>query len=246
MSRKSSIEWAEASWNPNTGCTKISEGCQNCYAERMAMGLHAIGQANYKNGFRVTCHKHMLNLPLRWKKPHLIFVNSMGDLFHDEVPFSYIEEVFEVMNKAHWHCFQLLTKRAERLAEVADKLNWSHNIWAGVTVENQKNTFRIDLLRKTKAVVKFLSVEPLLGPIHPLDLRGIDWVIVGGESGPKARPMDREWVRDIRDQCLKAKVCFYFKQWGGVNKNSAGCLLDGKTWDQMPELPVDQKEFEFV
>jgi len=238
MALKSSIEWTEATWNPITGCSKISQGCKNCYAERMAKRLKAMGQPNYVNGFKVAMHEHALELPLRWKKPQTIFVNSMSDLFHEDVPFEYVERVFDVMRRAHWHRFQVLTKRAERLLEFNDQIQWTSNIWMGVSVENQDYVSRIDCLRKTNAAVKFLSLEPLLGPLHDLNLRNIDWVIAGGESGPGARPMSPEWVADIRDQCLAQKTAFFFKQWGGVHKKKAGRLLDGKIWSEMPEVAV--------
>jgi len=218
MGIKSSIEWTESTWNPVTGCTKISEGCAHCYAERMARRLKAMGQKNYVNGFKVTLHPHALNLPMKWKKPQTIFVNSMSDLFHDDIPLDFIRQVFEVMGQAYWHRFQVLTKRAERLAEFADLLNWPENVWMGVTVEKRPNLNRIDYLRKISATVRFLSLEPLLGPLPNMDLSNIDWVIVGGESGPSARPMDEKWVLNIQKQCRKADVSFFFKQWGGVNK----------------------------
>jgi len=234
MSANSSIEWTESTWNPLTGCTKISPGCKHCYAERMAIRLKAMGKENYRNGFKLTMHENAFEKPLEWKKPQVIFVNSMSDLFHKDVPLSFIQRVFDVMKRAHWHQFQVLTKRSERLAELSPHLEWTDNIWMGVSVETEKYTFRIDDLRKTGAKIKFLSVEPLLGPIQKINLKGINWVIVGGESGPGARPLEKEWVTSIRDQCLKAKVPFFFKQWGGVQKKKAGRLLDGKTWDQMP------------
>lgn len=236
MAANSAIEWTEATWNPLTGCTKISPGCKHCYAERLALRLKAMGQANYANGFRLTLQEQMLDAPLHWKKPRVIFVNSMSDLFHKNVPVEYIKRVFEVMNTARWHQFQVLTKRAERLLEVSSQLRWAPNIWMGVSVENQDYNFRIEHLRKTGAQVKFLSLEPLLGPLPKLSLTGIDWVIVGGESGPGARPMSSEWVRDIRRQCNQAKVAFFFKQWGGVHKSKTGRSLDGRTWDEMPSL----------
>jgi len=200
----------------------------------MAMRLKAMGQPNYANGFKLTTHEHVLEKPLEWKTPQVIFVNSMSDLFHKDVPLEFIQRVFDVMNRAHWHQFQVLTKRSERLLEISSYLNWTDNIWMGVSVENADYTFRIEHLRKTKAKIKFLSVEPLLGALPKINLKGINWVIVGGESGPGARPLEREWVVGVRDQCLKAKVPFFFKQWGGVQKKKAGRLLDGKTWDQMP------------
>jgi len=237
MSVNSSIEWTESTWNPVTGCTKISPGCKNCYAERLAHRLKAMGQPNYQDGFSVRTHSHALELPLRWRKPQMIFVNSMSDLFHSEVPTSYIKKVFDVMRRADWHCFQVLTKRADRLEKIQAELPWMPNIWMGVSIENKDYTFRIDHLRNTDAKVKFLSIEPLIGPISSLDLHGVDWVIVGGESGPKARPMKKHWVIEIRDQCLEAGVPFFFKQWGGVNKKKAGRTLDGRTWNQMPLQP---------
>jgi protein gp37 len=235
MANNSGIEWTESTWNPLTGCTKISPGCKHCYAERMAKRLKAMGQVNYANGFKLTMHEHVLEKPLEWKKPQFIFVNSMSDLFHKDVPLEFIQSVFDVMKRAHWHQFQVLTKRSERLMELSPHLEWMDNIWMGVSVENADYTFRIDHLRKTGAKIKFLSVEPLLGPIPKMNLKGINWVIVGGESGPGARPLEREWVVDIKNQCVKAKVPFFFKQWGGVQKKKAGRLLDGKTWDQMPK-----------
>jgi len=231
---QSKIEWTESTWNPVTGCNKISPGCKNCYAERMSKRLQAMGQKNYANGFRLALQPHMLALPLRWKKSQTIFVNSMSDLFHKDVPLEYIQQVFDVMNQAHWHRFQVLTKRADRLAQVSSQLNWTSNIWMGVSVESQKYTDRIDHLRETAAKTKFLSLEPLLGPLRNLDLKGIDWAIVGGESGFGARPMLVDWVTDIRKQCGDANVAFFFKQWGGVQKKRNGRMLDGRTWDEMP------------
>ena len=234
MATQSRIEWTESTWNPLTGCTKISPGCKHCYAERMAKRLKAMGQPNYVNGFKMTMHEHVIEKPLEWKTPQVIFVNSMSDLFHKDVPLEFIQRVFDTMKRAHWHQFQVLTKRSERLKELSPYLEWTDNIWMGVSVENEKYIYRIDDLRKTKAKIKFLSVEPLLGPIPKINLKGMNWVIVGGESGPGARPLEREWVIGVRDQCLKAKVPFFFKQWGGVQKKKAGRLLDGRTWDQMP------------
>lgn len=235
MAGKSSIEWTEATWNPVSGCTKISPGCKYCYAERMAKRLQAMGQPNYANGFQLTLHEPALTLPLRWKKPQTIFVNSMSDLFHADVPLEFIQQAFTIMREAHWHRFQVLTKRAERLRILNADLEWAPNIWMGVSVENVQYTSRIDDLRATGAHVKFLSLEPLLGPLVDLDLHGIDWVIVGGESGPGARQMAEEWVLDIRDQCNKSDVPFFFKQWGGVNKKKTGRQLEGRTWDEMPD-----------
>ena len=238
MAGRSPIEWTESTWNPVTGCTKISPGCKHCYAERMAKRLQAMGQANYADGFRLTLHEHVLEIPLRWKKPQVIFVNSMSDLFHQGVPANFIERVFSVMAAAHWHTFQVLTKRAGRLVQMDRLLPWHDNIWMGVSVETLDYRPRIDDLRSTSALVKFLSLEPLLGPLPGLELDGIDWVIVGGESGPRARPIDPAWVRDIRDQCISAGVPFFFKQWGGVQKKRNGRELDGRTWDEMPPVPA--------
>jgi protein gp37 len=227
MAQSSSIEWTESTWNPVTGCTKISPGCKNCYAKRMAERLQLMGQKNYVNGFDLTLQPQALELPLRWKKPQRIFVNSMSDLFHVDVPVDYIQRVFEVMTRASWHEFQVLTKRADRLLELSPRLNWPSNVWMGVSVETDAYKHRIDDLRQTGAAVKFLSVEPLLGSLGVMDLTGIDWVIVGGESGPRAREMKQEWVIDIRKQCRDARVAFFFKQWGGVNKKKSGRELDG-------------------
>lgn len=234
MAHGSNIEWTESTWNPVTGCNKVSPGCKHCYAERMAERLRAMGQPNYRNGFKVTLQPDMLELPLRWKKPQTIFVNSMSDLFHEDVPFDYIQRVFGIMQRASWHRFQVLTKRAERLELVSSLLMWPPNVWMGVSVESERYSYRIDHLRSTSAQVKFLSLEPLLGPLPDLDLAGIQWVIVGGESGPGARPMNPAWALGLRDQCLAARVPFFFKQWGGVQKKRAGRELEGRTWSEMP------------
>lgn len=234
MASNTSIEWTESTWNPITGCTKVSPGCKHCYAERLALRLQAMGASNYTNGFDVTLQRHALELPLRWKKPQMIFVNSMSDLFHEKVPIDFIQQIFSAMRRAHWHHFQILTKRSERLFELNSKLEWAPNIWMGVSVESQEYTFRIEHLRKTGAQIKFLSLEPLLGPLNRLNLNKIDWVIVGGESGPKARPMLEQWVIEVRNQCIDAEVAFFFKQWGGINKKKTGRLLEKQTWDQMP------------
>jgi protein gp37 len=234
MALSSSIEWTESTWNPLTGCTKVSSGCVNCYAERMALRLKAMGNPNYVNGFNITMHENALELPLKWKKPQTIFVNSMSDLFHEDVPEDFILRVFDVMCRADWHNYQILTKRAERLESLNPILPWKSNIWMGVTVEEQDFKYRIQHLQNTGAHIKFLSLEPLLSPITNLDLTNIDWVIVGGESGPKARPMQKSWVIDIRNQCQESGVPFFFKQWGGVNKKKAGRELNGRTWDEMP------------
>lgn len=235
----SKIEWTESTWNPVTGCTKISSGCQNCYAERMAKRLKLMGQPNYANGFQVALHEHVLEYPLRWKKPRTIFVNSMSDLFHERVPDSFILKVFEIMRRAYWHQFQVLTKRSTRLRELATRLNWTKNIWVGVSVEDEEVKFRIDDLRRVPATIKFVSIEPLLGPVTSLDLSNIDWVIVGGESGPGSRPMKKEWVIQIKEQCVEQNVAFFFKQWGGINKNKTGRLLEGRIWDEMPVKHID-------
>lgn len=222
-------------WNPVTGCTKISPGCKHCYAERMAKRLKAMGVKSYANGFRLTLQPQMLEQPLRWRTPRTVFVNSMSDLFHAAVPVDFIQQVFDVMRRAHWHTFQVLTKRSERLLQLDDQIDWPENVWMGVSVENEKYKFRINDLRRTHAKTKFLSLEPLLGPLTRLNLNKIDWVIVGGESGPGARPMLQEWVEDIRDQCTEADVAFFFKQWGGTNKKRTGRELEGRTWDDMPD-----------
>ncbi len=236
MADNSSIEWTEATWNPVTGCTKISPGCEHCYAERMAHRLKGMGSPNYRNGFSLTLQPQLLERPLHWKKPRMIFVNSMSDLFHRDVPDQYIQEVFDVMRRASWHQFQVLTKRASRLSRITSRIQWPANVWMGVSVESTEYEFRIDYLRRIGARIKFLSLEPLLGPLPDLNLTNIDWVIVGGESGPGARPMDKQWVVDIKRQCKKAHVAFFFKQWGGTNKKKAGRLLNNRTWDEMPSI----------
>jgi protein gp37 len=204
----------------------------------MAKRLQAMGQSNYANGFEVTLHEHMLERPLEWKQPKLIFVNSMSDLFHEDIPLAFIQRVFDTMRQADWHCFQILTKRSERLMELSPKIAWPSNVWMGVSVETQKYTYRIEQLRQTGAHIKFLSLEPLLGPLSNLNLQGIDWVIAGGESGPRARPMQEEWVTEIRDQCLATNTPFFFKQWGGKNKKKTGRELQGRTWNQLPETSL--------
>lgn len=234
MAQNSSIEWTEATWNPVTGCTKISPGCKFCYAERMAKRLKLMGQERYRDGFKVTLQPDVVEAPLRWRKPRVIFVNSMSDLFHKSVPDEFIADCFDVMRRCPQHTFQVLTKRATRLAQIADQLPWPDNVWMGVSVENADYTWRIGELRKAEAAVRFLSVEPLLGPIDDLPLDDIHWVIVGGESGPGCRPMEKDWVTSIRDQCIAADVPFFFKQWGGVNKKRTGRKLNGRTWNGMP------------
>ncbi|MBZ5608814.1 MAG: phage Gp37/Gp68 family protein [Acidobacteriia bacterium] len=234
MATSSHIEWTDATWNPVTGCSKISPGCKFCYAERLARRLQAMGQENYRKGFDVTLQPHMLDHPLRWRLPRRVFVNSMSDLFHLDVPTAYITTIFDVMRRANWHQYQILTKRSDRLLELNPLLKWQPQIWMGVSVENEDYLYRVDHLRETGARIKFLSIEPLLGQLTKLNLRGIDWVIVGGESGPGARPMKPEWVREVRDRCIHARVPFFFKQWGGVFKSKTGRALDGRTWDEMP------------
>ena len=231
---KSKIEWTGSTWNPTTGCTKLSSGCQNCYAYRMAARLKAMGVEKYANGFDLTLHPSELSEPITWRKPRTVFVNSMSDLFHEGIPESFILEIFKVMNQNPMHTFQVLTKRAERLAELTDKITWTKNIWMGVTVESADYLKRIECLKYTEAFVKFLSLEPLLGPLSNLNLTNIDWVIVGGESGPKARPISEKWVLEIKDQCHIANVPFFFKQWGGKNKKKAGKLLQGEIYCEMP------------
>jgi protein gp37 len=234
MALSSHIEWTEATWNPITGCTKVSQGCKHCYAERLSKRLQAMGAENYRNAFKLTLHPHMLSLPLRWKKPRRIFVNSMSDIFHPEVPTDFILAMWSTMLAAPQHQYQILTKRPERLRELNSLVTWAPHIWMGVTVESARHVDRIDLLRSCGAEIKFLSLEPLLGPLGEIPLAGIDWAIVGGESGPKARPMQYEWVTDIRDQCNSQSVKFFFKQWGGTRKSLTGRMLDGRTWDEMP------------
>ena len=238
MSLKSKIEWTENTWNPVTGCTKISDGCVNCYAYRMAQRLQKMGNAKYEKGFEVTLHPNCLNDPISWKKPSRIFVNSMSDLFHKDIPLDYIKKVFDVMNKTPQHTYQILTKRADILLQYANELNWTDNIWQGVTVENQETVNRIDYLRETPAKVKFISFEPLIGDVGKIDLTNIDWAIVGGESGWYARHMEASWVINIKNQCEEQNTLFYFKQWGGTNKKKTGRELLGQTWDDMPELKV--------
>ena len=233
----SKIEWTESTWNPVSGCTKISAGCLNCYAERMAKRLQAMGQERYKNGFKLTIHPEALSEPYHWKKPRIVFVNSMSDLFHEDIPIRFIQDVFKVINENKHHTFQILTKRSDRMLEIAPLLEWSGNIWMGVTIENNNYVSRADDLRKINAAVKFLSLEPLLGSLPDLEFKDIDWVIVGGESGPGARPIMKEWVIEIKKKCEKeGKTPFFFKQWGGINKKKAGRLLQGKIWNNYPKV----------
>jgi protein gp37 len=237
---QSSIEWTEMTWNPTTGCNKISAGCKYCYAEVMARRLQAMGIEKYKDGFELRLHADALSIPYEWKSPKIVFVNSMSDLFHKDVPLSFIQKVFTTMNENPQHTFQVLTKRSDVLLQYHKELSWTHNIWMGVSVEDARVKHRIDDLRKTNAKIKFLSCEPLIGPLYKINLKKIDWVIVGGESGRKPRPMDVNWVLDIQEQCEKKKVPFFFKQWGGTNKKKTGRILKGRTYDEMP--PIDQYE----
>lgn len=232
---KTSIEWTESTWNPVTGCTKVSPGCKYCYAERMAIRLRAMGQPNYRNGFELTLHERMISIPLSWKKSRMIFVNSMGDLFHEDVPIDFIIRVFSIMKDAWWHRFQVLTKRSNRLREIDQFVEWPDNVWMGVSVENKDYTFRINHLRDTGAKTKFISFEPLLGPIDELNIKDINWAIVGGESGPNARPMCEKWATFIRDRCKSSGVAFFFKQWGGFHRKRAGRLLQGRIWEELPK-----------
>lgn len=234
MATSSQIEWTEYTWNPVTGCTKVSQGCKNCYAERMAKRLTAMGNPRYLDGFNVTLHHDLIDLPRFWKRPRLVFVNSMSDLFHEHIPAEFIGRVFKTMSECRQHTFQILTKRSERLKEIATDLPWTSNIWMGVSVEDERVMHRIGDLSGTPAKTKFLSCEPLIGPLPQMPLDKIDWVIVGGESGPRSRPMKEEWVEDIRLQCTNSRSAFFFKQWGGVRKDLTGRQLNGRTYDDMP------------
>lgn len=231
---ESKIEWTGSTWNPITGCSKYSDGCQHCYAEKMAIRLKNMGLKKYENAFSLSLHHENIEDPLSMKKPQTIFVCSMSDIFHKDVPDDFILKLFNVMNKAHWHTFQVLTKRAERITDLNDKIKWTKNIWLGTTVENSKVLNRIDHLRNSNAHIKFLSIEPLLEDLGTMNLKNIDWVIVGGESGPRARPIEEKWVLNIKEECRKSKVPFFFKQWGGKNKKKAGRILQGQTYDEMP------------
>lgn len=238
MADRSTIEWTEATWNPVTGCSKVSPGCAHCYAERFAERWRGTPGHPYEQGFDLRLWPQRLELPLHWRRPRLIFTNSMSDLFHEDVPLDFVEQVFAVMAKAHWHTFQVLTKRHERLAELAPLLPWPPNVWMGVSIENKRWVRRADYLRQVPAAVRFISAEPLLGPLVGLELDGIDWVIAGGESGPGHRPVREDWLVDVRDRCLVAGVPYFFKQWGGPRPKSGGRLLEGKEWSQMPELAL--------
>ena len=242
MATTSSIEWTEMTWNPVTGCTKVSQGCKHCYAERMAKRLHAMGSHRYRNGFGVTLHHDLIELPKTWKKPRTVFVNSMSDLFHDDIPADFIRRIFDTMADCPQHTFQVLTKRSERLRDIAPSLSWPSNVWMGVSVEHSHTMNRILALLSVPSEVRFLSCEPLIGPLEELPLKGIHWVIVGGESGPGARQMKPEWVSSIHRQCRNASVPFFFKQWGGVRKDMTGRILNGRTWDEMPHRKSDEQE----
>lgn len=238
---KSAIEWTETTWNPITGCTKISDGCKNCYAERFAKRLQAMGNRSYRNGFDLTLHPHLLSKPKDIKKPSLIFANSMSDIFHESVPFSYIVSIFDVIHSCPQHIFQILTKRSSRMLNLSSTLDWPDNLIMGVTIESNKYNYRADNLRKTNAIYKFISFEPLLTDVSCTNIDSIDWVIVGGESGHGARPIDPSWVMNLRDKSLRLDIPFFFKQWGGANKKKAGKQLDGKTWLQYPEVMMNQR-----
>ncbi len=237
---ESTIEWTQLTWNPTTGCTKISAGCKHCYAEVMAKRLKAMGVEKYKDGFEVAVHEPSLSIPYSWKGSKLVFVNSMSDLFHPEIPTDFVLRVFAVMNDTPQHTYQVLTKRADRLLELNNYLKWTPNIWMGVSVEDKRVTRRIDALRQTGAYIKFLSCEPLIGPLPGLNLQNIDWLIAGGESGRKARPIHESWVWDLLLQSREAEVAFFFKQWGGTNKKRSGRLLGGNFYDEMPAVNLKQ------
>jgi protein gp37 len=238
MADNSRIEWTEATWNPVTGCSKVSPGCAHCYAETFAERWRGLPGHPYEQGFDLRLWPERLEVPLRWRRPRTIFVNSMSDLFHEAIPPAYIAEVFEVMQRADWHVFQILTKRPERLEALAHELPWPPNVWMGVSIENRRFVHRADNLRRTPAQTKFISAEPLLGPLEGLDLSGIDWLIAGGESGPRHRPMRIEWARDLRDRCVEGNVAFFFKQWGGIRSKTGGRMLEGRTWDELPATPA--------
>jgi protein gp37 len=245
------IEWATDVWNPSTGCDRMSPGCAHCYALDLAARLKRMGKAKYQRdgnprtsgpGFGLTLHDHVLELPLRQRRPRTYFVNSMSDLFHEDIPAEFIARVFDVMERARWHTFQILTKRGERLAELGPHLSWPDNVWMGVSIENRRFVYRADLLRKVDAAVRFISAEPLIGPLEGLDLAGIDWLIAGGESGPKHRPVKEEWLLSLRDHCKEAGVAFFFKQWGGRRPTSNGRLLGGREWSELPAV-ASRREF---
>lgn len=236
MAKLTHIEWTQMTWNPVTGCTKVSQGCKHCYAEKMAVRLHAMGSPRYLHGFSITLHEDLIDLPRKWKKPRTVFVNSMSDLFHEDVPNWFIKKVFKTMNDCEQHTFQVLTKRIDRAVDLTNDLTWSNNIWMGTSIESQKVAWRSNSLSRIPAKVRFISAEPLIGPLDDLPLQGIHWVIVGGESGPKARPMEKQWVESVFRQCRKQKVAFFFKQWGGVQKHRTGRRLFGRIYDEMPTV----------
>ncbi|GCE16989.1 DUF5131 family protein [Dictyobacter kobayashii] len=244
MSEQSAIEWTNATWNPITGCTQVSPGCDHCYALTFAERFRGVPKHPYEQGFDLKLWPDRLELPLKWRKPKMIFVNSMSDLFHQNVPDEYIFQIFETMQKADWHTFQILTKRSARLAKMASALPWQKNIWVGVSVETNRYAWRIDHLRKVPAQVRFISAEPLLEALPQLNLDGIHWLIAGGESGHKYRPCEIEWLRDLRDQCILARVAFFFKQWGGTTPKAKGRILDGQTWDEFPDVPFTHPQGE--
>lgn len=243
---ESKIEWTDITWNPTTGCSKVSEGCKHCYAERMANRLKGMGNPRYINGFEPTEHEDALILPYLWKKPKKIFVNSMSDLFHESISEDFIKKVFKVMNETPLHTYQILTKRPERALELSRSLDWTPNIWQGTSIENNRVCSRADYLRQIPAAIRFLSIEPLIGAIENLDLNNIQWVIVGGESGPGARPMHEEWVQSILAQCQQNGVAFFFKQWGGVNKKKTGRLLNGAEWNEFPDIIDNMKNTNLI
>jgi protein gp37 len=234
MATQTKIEWTEVTWNPVTGCTKLSRGCVNCYAERLAKRLKAMGMYRYRNGFDLTLHEDLIGEPLKWRKPSMAFVNSMSDLFHEDVPLGFIQSIFETMRNCPHHVFQILTKRSSRLFELSSHIKWPQNVWMGVTVEDQDSVYRLSDLRRVPANIRFVSFEPLLGPIKDVSLDGIHWVIVGGESGPRCRPIRADWVKALLSRCRDNRIAFFFKQWGGTNKNRSGRLLGGKTYDELP------------
>ena len=236
MADGSAIEWTGATWNPVTGCSKVSPGCAHCYAETFAERWRGIAGHPYEQGFDLKLWPKRLDVPLRWRRPRMIFVNSMSDLFHEDIPLDFIAQIFDVMSRADWHVFQILTKREDRLAELAPDLPWPENVWMGVTIENRRFVHRADRLREVPAAVRFISAEPLLGPLTGLDLTDIHWLISGGESGPKHRPVKKEWLTDLRDQCVDEKVAYFFKQWGGLRPKTGGRLLDGREWNEMPDV----------
>lgn len=236
MPAETAIEWTESTWNPVTGCSEVSPGCAHCYAKTFAERWRGIAGHPYEQGFDLRLWPTRLDYPVKWKRPRMIFVNSMSDLFHEDIPFEYVKRVFAVMHEASHHTFQILTKRHERLSELAPLLDWPPNVWMGVSIENKRWVLRADHLREVPAAVRFISAEPLLGPLTGLDLMGVDWLIAGGESGPRHRPVHADWIRGLREDCHKKGVAFFFKQWGGIRAKSGGRLLDGREWNEMPRV----------